>query len=163
MRIVYTEDALADLETAHTFISQKWPDILDMFDRRLGEMIYRHLYAYGLKAHLDVQPSLSSIHEFFDPSTRTLFDRCFASTGASSRVSAQEWRDHFKTIINNNGLFRCARNPNDHQHFSRGCGLCDVERRLGSRAPTSSPAPKPTPVQLTPASLASLPTARKTF
>jgi len=61
MRIIYTEDALADLETAHTFILQKWPDVLDMFDRRLGE-IERMISEHPESGHKLLQrPSVRSV------------------------------------------------------------------------------------------------------
>jgi addiction module RelE/StbE family toxin len=50
MRLVYTEDALSDLESACAFISQKWPDILEMFDDRLTE-IERTILEHPLSGH----------------------------------------------------------------------------------------------------------------
>jgi plasmid stabilization system protein ParE len=38
MKILYTDDALADLELAYEVIARKWPEVLIGFDRRLAEI-----------------------------------------------------------------------------------------------------------------------------
>lgn len=97
----------------------------------LQERISAHLYAYGRSAASAVGPSVASIHEYFEQSTRELFDRAFLS--GANRPTAAEWRDHLRSLINNRVLVKCAVNPNEHAHFSRGCGFCALERRIASR------------------------------
>jgi plasmid stabilization system protein ParE len=38
MKVIYTDDALDDLEFAYDFIARKWPDVLAGFERRLVEI-----------------------------------------------------------------------------------------------------------------------------
>jgi plasmid stabilization system protein ParE len=38
MKVIYTDDALDDLEFAYDFIARKWPDVLVGFERRLVEI-----------------------------------------------------------------------------------------------------------------------------
>lgn len=92
----------------------------------LQERIFARLYPYGRTAHATTRPVPASIHTFLEDETRTLFDRAFTST---PRPSAIEWRSHLSALINDHVLTRCAHNPAEHAHFSRGCGLCAVEAR----------------------------------
>lgn len=94
----------------------------------IQERIFKNLYAYGMQSHDRVDPSPQSIHEFFEDSTRLLFDYSFTKT--TGRPTALEWRDHLRRLISSNTLRRCSRNPGDHAHYSKGCGLCKQEERL---------------------------------
>ena len=93
------------------------------------------LYAYGLKTDPRVSPSISSIHTSFEDDTRRLFDRAFLTS--NDRPLASEWRDHLRALIDSRVLVQCTSNP-DHAHFSKGCGLCDLERRLATSPAASA-------------------------
>jgi serine/threonine protein kinase len=62
------------------------------------------LYAYGLKDNWKVKPRSQSIHNLFLDETRALFDKSFET---ESRISAEEWINHFKDILNNKKLELC--------------------------------------------------------
>jgi hypothetical protein len=94
----------------------------------LQERIFAGLYAYGLRPHQHVAPAPSSIHGYFEDETRKLFDRAFAPRGP--RPTAAEWRDHLKRLIDDQVLVKCATDPRNHAHFSKGCGLCFQEHRI---------------------------------
>ena len=101
----------------------------------LQERIFAGLYAYGLKPHPEVRPAPSSIHAYLERSTREMFDRAFQQSG--SRPSAQDWRDHLRDLIQNKTLVPCAAQPSDHAHFSKGCGLCSLEKKRRTAAARS--------------------------
>jgi uncharacterized protein len=105
----------------------------------LQSRIYANLYAYGRTPHDHISPSPISIHEYFDDSTRRMFDRAFLAAGG--RPSAKEWRDHLQSLLRGGGLITCRVNPRDHAHFGKGCGLCAVEKKLqGARNAKASQA-----------------------
>jgi hypothetical protein len=110
----------------------------------LQERIFAGLYAYGLTPHSAVQPAPSSIHDFLESRTRSLFDRAFRA--AAPRPAASEWRDHLKGLITQGALVKCAAHPREHAHFSLGCGLCQVEQKLATTRARQSFV-RPTPVQ----------------
>ena len=121
----------------------------------LQERINAGLYAYGLQPSRQVGPALASIHEFLEDTTRQLFDRAFLGN-YRSRPSALEWKTHLQSLITGNAVIRCAVNPANHAHFSKGCGLCELDRKRAG-ATTATPAggrrarqQPPTPTQLTP-------------
>lgn len=93
----------------------------------LQDRIFAGLYAYGMKSHRSVDPAPSSIHAYLETTTRALFDRAF--TKPQDRPSAAEWRDHLNKFIVDKTLVRCAHNEADHAHFSKGCGLCELDKR----------------------------------
>ncbi|MEA2880574.1 MAG: hypothetical protein QOF14_5770 [Hyphomicrobiales bacterium] len=93
----------------------------------LQERIFAGLYAYGTKPHANIKPTPSSIHEYLEGSTRALFDRSFHPKG--HRPSAIEWRDHLNALIRSKVLVKCSTKPGEHAHFSKGCGLCALEKR----------------------------------
>jgi uncharacterized membrane protein len=88
------------------------------------ERINAGLYPYGAKADGRQSPSPGSIHDHFETETDELFRRAFDSR---YRPSAGEWRDHLRDLIQDGSLQKCASNPDEHAHFSKGCGLCAVE------------------------------------
>ena len=96
----------------------------------LQERIFAGLYSYGQIPHSGVGPAPSSIHDFLEGKTRDLFDRCFRIGGG--RPTAEKWRDHLNGLITEKTLLKCAVNPIDHAHFSKGCGLCVLEQRLST-------------------------------
>lgn len=89
------------------------------------ERIGAGLYAYGQMPNRKTRPAPSSIHESFEDNTRDLFDRAFRNS--PERPTAQEWHDHLRGLIANKILVPCAANR-EHAHFSRGCGLCELDR-----------------------------------
>lgn len=91
----------------------------------LQERVFAGLYAYGRIPHSSVKPSPTSIHEFLEDDTRELFDRAFLT---KRRPTAAEWRDHLQNLLNAKLLVRCKAVPADHGHFSKGCGLCHIEK-----------------------------------
>jgi hypothetical protein len=93
----------------------------------LQERIFAGLYAYGLTPHRGVQPTPSSIHEYLEDATRGLLDRAFQANGL--RPTAEDWFNHLGELIRHKTLVRCAVNRPDHAHFSKGCGLCALEKR----------------------------------
>jgi hypothetical protein len=102
----------------------------------LQERINAGLYAYGCAPHASVEPAPASIHHYFENDTRYLFDDAFQATTA--RPTAEEWRSHLHGLITNKVLAKCAINPKEHAHFTRGCGLCAQDRRMaGARAAAS--------------------------
>ncbi len=88
--------------------------------------INANLYAYGLTPSKLAGPVPLSIHEYFEDETRRLFDLAFCSA-ARPRPTAREWRDHLNSLIQKGILAHCAKNPKEHAHFSKGCGLCAIE------------------------------------
>lgn len=86
------------------------------------------LYAYGPSRNRLQGPSPASIHGYLEDATLALFRRAFES---GYRPSAREWRDHLRQLIE--GLVRCPANPAEHAHFSKGCGLCVLDRTIRAR------------------------------
>jgi serine/threonine protein kinase len=89
-------------------------------------------YAYGRVPHPELRPNPLSLHEFFDDDTRELFDRAFGRD-PYTRPDARTWRDHLHqfTDASTGRLLQCRTDPS-HWHFSKGCGLCYREARLGA-------------------------------
>jgi hypothetical protein len=116
----------------------------------IQDRIYSGLYAYGLKRFGPAAPARMSVHDYFDPSTRAMFDRAF--TGAPAlRPPANEWNDHLKMLIMRNILVKCALHPTEHAHFGKGCGFCALDAKLTRQIPVHPlPAP-PLPAQALPA------------
>lgn len=88
------------------------------------ERINQGLYPYGPRDDPRQAPSPGSIHEYFEDETTKLFRRAFDT---SYRPRPAEWRDHLRGLIESGTVQKCARNPEEHAHFSKGCGLCAVE------------------------------------
>jgi hypothetical protein len=105
----------------------------------LQERIFADLYAYGITGHHGVKPALSSVHEYLEDGTRTLFDRAFHASG--TRPAAAEWRDHLNGLISDKVLVKCATDPTNHGHFSKGCGFCALERHLAGVRTAAARAP----------------------
>jgi plasmid stabilization system protein ParE len=61
MKLLYTDDALADLELAYKFTAQKWPEVLSGFDHRLAE-IERLVLEHSESGHtLTKRPGIRSV------------------------------------------------------------------------------------------------------
>ena len=88
------------------------------------ERINAGLYAYDGRKGGRQAPSPGSIHDHFERETGELFRRSFATR---YRPSAGEWRDHLRDLIQGGALQKCIANPEEHAHFSKGCGLCALE------------------------------------
>lgn len=93
----------------------------------LQARIFAGLYSYAQRGHPQVMAKPASLHETFEDDTRRMFDRAFEA--GAVRPTADEWRDHLKDLVTNR-LVKCQKNPAEHGHFSRGCGLCEEEQRL---------------------------------
>lgn len=87
-------------------------------------------YPYGQRENSRQAPSPLSLHRHLEDDTLALFERAFASR---YRPSAQEWRNHLRGLIEDGAMQRCAANPQEHAHFSKGCGLCAVEEQRRSQ------------------------------
>ncbi|WP_430397731.1 protein kinase domain-containing protein [Ferrovibrio sp.] len=87
----------------------------------LQERINAKLYAYGIQPYSVQTPAPQSIHTYLDDDTRQLFDRAFSST---SRPSADEWGKHLNSLRSPSRLRKCTSQPNEHDHFSKGCPFC---------------------------------------
>jgi DNA-binding helix-hairpin-helix protein with protein kinase domain len=128
----------------------------------LQERVFSSLYAYGPTPKAGVQPARASVHGFFEPSTALMFDRAFMA--GRPRPSAKEWYEHLKGLVEGKVLLPCSVKPTEHGHFSRGCGFCELERRIGALqgrssqvkatwrvaipvAPALAPVPAPAPAQ----------------
>ena len=87
------------------------------------------LYPYGIMVNPKISPRPQSLHNCLPISTRNLFDRAFTSSMSSLRPSAEEWRHHFKELIDNKNLVRCSiySEKITHIHFRDmpclGCAL----------------------------------------
>lgn len=82
-------------------------------------------YPYGNKANPVIYPKKESIHESFLSTTRALFDRAFIE--GQKRPTAEEWANHFESIIKDRVIVRCRLFPNEirHMHFKNmGCPTC---------------------------------------
>ncbi len=115
----------------------------------LQERVYAGLYAYGMTSHPGVKPARPSVHEYLEDGTRKLLDGAFQTGGA--RPAAAAWRDHLNGLIKNQILVKCAADPKNHGHFSKGCGFCALQqRRSGVRAGAvvAGPSRPPRPVQV---------------
>jgi uncharacterized membrane protein len=95
------------------------------------ERINGGLYPYGARANERQGPSPSSIHTYMEDTTLALFERAFVRV---SRPSAVEWREHLRGLVKQNVLARCRKNPDEHAHFSKGCGLCTLDKRVRKAA-----------------------------
>ena len=124
----------------------------------LQDCIFAGLYAYGWARHRRVKPLRASIHEFLEDQTRELFDRAF--TPGQNCPTAAEWRDHLSGLVKNKTLLKCSKNPNDHAHFSKGCGLCALEQGVaGGKSATARTPARRQPIQSSAAILATISTA----
>jgi DNA-binding helix-hairpin-helix protein with protein kinase domain len=85
------------------------------------------LYPYGIIKHPSISPKKESIHQYFLPTTRLLFDRAFIP--GKDRPSASEWFNHFESILSSKDIVRCKTFPDDtnHMHFrSMPCTACAI-------------------------------------
>ncbi len=116
-------------------------DVASGLPTTIQPRIFSGLYSYGLKTCAKAKASRSSIHEYFEHDTRLLFDRAF--TTVDRRPSAEEWRSHLAGLIKGRGLVQCAKHPDLHAHFSKGCGHCAVESQFANLRTASVPPVKP--------------------
>lgn len=92
----------------------------------IQERIANYHYAYGIWPDTYQAPHPYSIHDYFDKTTMTLFERAF--TKGNERPSALEWQSQLEYILKH--LKQCKKDPN-HVYFTpKGCGLCMVNEKL---------------------------------
>jgi uncharacterized membrane protein len=60
------------------------------------------------------------------------------------------WRDHLRGLIEGEALQRCAANPAEHAHFSKGCGLCRLDARIREKTEAAKARPRQTRYRATP-------------
>lgn len=101
----------------------------------IQDRIFAGLYAYGRRPSSRVAPARASIHESLEDSTRSLFDRAFTGHPAA-RPTAREWNDHLRKLVTGKIFTRCTVRPNEHGHFSKGCGLCTLDQQRARQAAT---------------------------
>jgi serine/threonine protein kinase len=93
------------------------------------------LYPYGLSPNPAIKPTISSIHDCWETTTRTLFDRAFTAQ-PSQRPSAEEWRNHLDKLGSPQGsIKKCIVKPDDilHLHFAgRPCAECRMDELDGA-------------------------------
>jgi serine/threonine protein kinase len=119
----------------------------------LDDHVKSDRYAYGRKAHPDINPRPGSIHEYLDDESRDLFDRSFGKD-PYQRPSAKEWRDHLQALtdLSNQRIFRCQQDA-AHWHFSKGCPFCQrakiirQQKSVQITVPVKSLKAAPTPIR----------------
>ncbi|MCW3847478.1 hypothetical protein OF829_09505 [Sphingomonas sp. LB-2] len=114
----------------------------------LQTRINEGLYPYAMRPKPGLAPSAASVHRMFRRGTRVMFDCAFLPGGR--RPSAEEWRDHIDSLMDQ--LTPCGAKPDSHIHFGAGCGFCGHEARVA--AAKARPAVKPTAVAKKPAVVA---------
>jgi serine/threonine protein kinase len=125
------------------------------------------LYPYGTIRNFQIKPRPQSTHHLWDSETRRLFDQAFTAKEQGARPSAQQWADHFETLLLTKTLVRCDKFPNDLAHIrfkDMACPACylnslqtftpppPVKRR---EAPRSFSQPQPAPYTNTPSQTSS--------
>lgn len=95
----------------------------------LQERIFAKLYSYSAASQKFVKPPPLSIYDYFEDKTRALFDRAFQTP---YRPTAAEWRDHLRGLFSGQLIVNCVNNPKEHQHFSKGCGICALGNSIRS-------------------------------
>lgn len=111
--------------------------------------ISQGLYAHSRGGNGPQGPHPMSLLGWQDDLTAEMYERAFGT--GRLRPTAREWRDHLTAQLS--ALVQCPNSP-DHQHFSKGCGLCALEARAGRRTavvkPVQMPVPQPIPIRPTP-------------
>ena len=113
------------------------------------------LYPHGVISDARIKPRPQSTHHLWEDDTRALFDRAFTSSPPTERPSAQEWADHFKSLLDNKVLVRCDRMPDNLEHIrfrGKGCPACYL-----SALPTFRPQTRPETPRVQPAPTPSAP------
>lgn len=94
-------------------------------------------YAYGIKAHNLISPSMVSGHKHLPDTLRQLFDKAF-SGAPSQRPSAKTWANTLYDYAQpeKQKMLVCQKNKN-HQHFAgKACAACAREAQLQQVAVT---------------------------
>ncbi len=113
------------------------------------------LYPHGLVSDTRIKPRPQSTHHLWPDETRALFDQAFTTGSPSARPSAQEWADHFKSLLDKKVLVRCDRMPDNLEHIrfrGKGCPACYL-----SALPTLRPQTRPETPRVQPAPTPSAP------
>ena len=85
------------------------------------------LYPYGIIRDLRIKPRPQSTHHLWDIESRRLFDQAFTNTQSGKRPSAQQWADHFESLLVTKTLVRCEKFSNDLTHIrfrDMACPTC---------------------------------------
>ncbi len=104
------------------------------------------LYPHGLVGLVKIKPRPQSIHHLWDLATRRLFDQAFTAKLSAARPSAQEWADHFRSLLENKAIVRCDRYPDDFRHIrfrDMGCPTCYIAALSPHRSPVPTTSSKP--------------------
>jgi hypothetical protein len=128
------------------------------------EKAARGLYPHGLLPHPSLRPRPHSIHEYFEPGLRSLFDLAFVGD-PNHRPSARDWEQKIDLILRSKLIVRCDKFPNDVSHMRfrdqkcPACYLASVPSVSMSRTkstedhakalPHSMPLPSPPPNEST--------------
>jgi serine/threonine protein kinase len=130
-------------EGVHPFMGRITDRALASSGLDLQERIDRKLYGYGVNPNPQMKPAIQSRHQWFDDSTRHLFDRAF---GSQDRPSAKEWADHLAEYVGPAAtkLNTCKIKPKEHVHFGKGCSACSAEEELRKLKARTPPQPKGT-------------------
>lgn len=96
-------------------------------------------YPYGVKDNPYIKPDPDSIHTWFSPKLRGLFDRAFSGDTTPPRPG--EWVAALRELTDPR-TFEC-RNDENHWRLGDTCGLC---ARLGHTVKPQPPTAKPGPV-----------------
>lgn len=113
-------------EGIHPFsgMPRKGEDMLSIQERIAG-----YHYAYGIWPDSYQAPHPYSIHDYFDKTTMTMFERAF--TKGNDRPTALEWQTQLEFILKN--LKQCKKDHNHAYFTSKGCGLCMVSEKIKAR------------------------------
>jgi len=88
------------------------------------------LYPHGRQSLANMKSNLQSLHPWFEERTVDLFERAFGK--ASGRPTAAEWSEHLRELAPGSSLgLRACPEGSGHLHFSKGCGHCELKKRLG--------------------------------
>jgi len=92
------------------------------------------LYPHGLTSNYRIKPRPQSIHHLIDVNTRKLFDKAFTAVIPSFRPSAQDWTNHFGSLLDGRNLSRCQQFPTNIQHMrfkDLPCPACYLNNLAG--------------------------------
>jgi hypothetical protein len=99
---------------------------------KLADRIKAGYYPYGVRPHAFFRPvSTGSLHSYFPPTLRNLFDRCFQQKPID-RPSAEEWLAELRKL--NQRARDCPTHGAGAAWDGVGCPLCNVGN-VGAQAP----------------------------
>jgi len=129
------------------------------------------LYPYGIIRDFRIKPRPQSTHHLWDSETRRLFDQAFTAKIPGTRPTAQQWTDHFESLLITKTLVRCDKFPTDLAHIrfkDKACPACYLNslqvfqppplsvKKISSTRSLNTPQPTPySPQSSTPSSSSS--------